>query len=104
MQTDHYKEFTNFHRMIGMVSDATKFTATFWYYLLRTAIFLDFIYSCIRSYKINKTNKLATKNNSTGSYAKVMDLKILPEPSNGLANKLSSIISTRLFIYAFNFR
>ena len=87
-----------------MVSGAKKFTVAYRYYLLSTVIFPDFIYSFIRRYKINKTNKLATKNNSTGSYAKVMDLKILPEPSNGLANKLSSIISTRLFIYAFNFR
>ena len=54
--------------------------------LCRTAqtILLDFIYSCIRSYEINKTNKLATKINSTESYTKVMDLKILPEPTNSL--------------------
>jgi len=70
--------------MIGMVSGDTKFTAASRYYLLSTVMFPDFIYAFIRSYKINKTNKLATKNNSTGSYAKVMDLKILPEPINGL--------------------
>ena len=70
--------------MIGMVSDATKFTVVTRYHLLSTANFLDFIYSCIRSYKINKTNKLSTKINSTGGYTKVMDFKILPELRNDL--------------------
>ena len=70
--------------MIGMVSGATKFIAASRYYLLSSVMFPDFIYSCIRSYEINKTNKLAKKINSTESYTKVMDLKILPEPSNGL--------------------
>ena len=67
-----------------MVSGDTKFTAASRYYLLNTVILPDFIYSCIRSYEINKTNKLATKINSTESYTKVMNLKILPEPTNGL--------------------
>ena len=84
MQTDYHRDFTNLHKMIDMVSGATKCTEASRYYLIITVIFSDFIYSCIRSYKINKTNKLATNNNSTGSYEKVMDLKILPEPSNGL--------------------
>ena len=67
-----------------MISGATKFTAASRYDLLSMVIFLDFIYSCIRSYKINKSNKLATKINSTGRYAKVMDLKSLQELRNGL--------------------
>ena len=67
-----------------MVSGATKFTEATRHQLLITVIFLDFIYSCIRSYKINKSNKLAKKINSTGSYAKVMDLKSLPELRYGL--------------------
>jgi len=67
-----------------MVSSATKFTEVTRHQLLITVIFLDFIYSCIRSYKINKSNKLATKINSTGRYAKVMDVKSLPELRNGL--------------------
>ena len=70
--------------MIGMVSDATKFTVVTRYHLLSTANFLDFIYSCIRSYKINKSNKLAIRINFTGSYEKVMDLKIFPALRNVL--------------------
>ena len=70
--------------MIGMVFGATKFTEATRYQLLSTVMFLDFIYSCIRSYKINKTNKLSTKINSTGGYTKVMDFKILPELRNDL--------------------
>ena len=67
-----------------MVSGATKFIAASRYYLLSSVMFPDFIYSCIRSYEINKTNKLAKKINSIESYTKVMDLKILPEPRYGL--------------------
>ena len=68
MQIDYHRDFTNLHRMIGMVSGDTKFTAASRYYLLSTVMFPDFIYSCIRSYEINKTNKLATKINSTELY------------------------------------
>ena len=67
-----------------MVSGATKFTAASRYDLLSMVNFLDFIYSCIRSYKFNITNMLAKKINSTDSYTQVVDLKILPEPINGL--------------------
>ena len=67
-----------------MVSGATKFTATTRYYLLSTIIVPDFIYSCIRSYKIDKSNILAIRINSIECYTTVMDLKILPEPRNGL--------------------
>ena len=70
--------------MIGKVSSATQFTAASRYDLFITVIFPDFIYSWNRSYKINKTNKLAKKINSTESYTKVMDLKILPKPRIGL--------------------
>ena len=66
--------------MIGMVFGATKFTEATRYQLLSTVMFPDFIYSCIRSYEINKTNKLAKKINSTESYTRIMDFKILPEP------------------------
>ena len=57
-------------------------------------------------YKINKTNMLATRINSSESYTKVMDLKIPPEPSNvlnKLQKKLSSNISIRLINYALNY-
>ena len=84
MQPDYHRKFIILHRMISMVSGATKFTEATRHQLLIIVIFLDFIYSCIRSYKINKSNKLATKINSTGRYAKVMDLKSLPELRNGL--------------------
>ena len=70
--------------MIGMVSCATKFTEAYRYHGLGTVIFSDFMYSGIRCYKINKTNKLAKKLNSTESQAKVMDLQILPKPRYGL--------------------
>ena len=70
--------------MIGIVSGATKFTEATRYQLLSTVMFPDFIYSCIRSYEINKTNKLAKKINSSESYTKVMDLKMLPDTRNGL--------------------
>ena len=65
-----------------MVSCTTKFTAASKYDLLSTVIFPGFIYSCNMSYKINKTNMLATKINSTGSSTKVMALQILPETRN----------------------
>ena len=67
-----------------MVSGAKIFTEASRQNILNTVNFLDFIYSCNRSYKINKTNMLATRINSTESYIKVMDLKILSEPRNGL--------------------
>ena len=84
MQTDHYKEFTNFHRMIGMVSGATKFTEASRHHLLSTINFPDFIYLYIRSSKINKIIKLSSKINSTESFKRIVDLKILPEPRYGL--------------------
>ena len=80
MQTDHYNDFTNLHRMVDMVSDATKFTGESSYHILSTVNFLDFISLVIRGYKINKITKLLTKIISTESYTKNMDLKILPEP------------------------
>ena len=67
-----------------MVSETTKFTAASRHDILRLINFPDFIYSCNRSYKINKTIMLATKINSIGSSTKVMDLKILSEPRNSL--------------------
>ena len=84
MQTDHYKDFTNLHRMIGTVSGATKFTEAFRHHLLSTINFPDFIYSYIRSSKINKIIKLSSKINSTESFKRIMDLKILLEPRYGL--------------------
>ena len=80
MQTDYYKYFINFHRMIDMVSGATKFTGASSYHLLSTVNVLDFISIGIRGYKINKITKLLTKIISTESYTNNMDLKILPEP------------------------
>ena len=52
--------------------------------LLSTVSFLDFIYSWNMSYKIKKTNMLATNLIYTGSSTRVMDLKIVPEPRNSL--------------------
>ena len=66
--------------MIGMVSSATQFTAASRYDLFITVIFPDFIYSWNRSYKINKTNMLATILIYTESSTRVMDFKFLPEP------------------------
>ena len=84
MQTDHYKEFTNLHRMICTVSGATKFTEASRHHLLSTINFPDFIYLYIRSSKINKIIKLSLKINSTESFKRIVDLKILPEPRYGL--------------------
>ena len=67
-----------------MVSGVTNFTAASRHDILHYVNFPDFIYSCNRSYKINKTNMLATRINPTGSSTTVMGLKILPEPRNGL--------------------
>ena len=67
-----------------MVSGVKMFTETSRYDILSIVNFLDFIYSCNRSYKINKTNMLATRINSSKSYTKVIDLKIPPEPRNVL--------------------
>ena len=80
MQTDHYNDFTNLHRMVDMVSDATKFTGASRYHRLCTVNFLGFISLGVRGYKINNITKLLTKIISTESYAKNMDLKILQEP------------------------
>ena len=62
--------------MLDIVSGAKNFTEASRHDMLRSINFPDFIYSRNRSYKINNTNMLATKINSTGSSTKVMDLKI----------------------------
>ena len=67
-----------------MVSGATKFPGPSRHNLLSTVNFPDFIYLCIRGYKINKIIKLSTKLISTESYTSIMNLKILPEPRYGL--------------------
>ena len=67
-----------------MVSGAKIFTEESRHDILSTVNFPYFIYACIRSYKINNTNMLAKRINSTESYTKVMDLKILQETRNGL--------------------
>ena len=74
----------NSYRLLGMVYGATNFTVTSRQDIPSTVNCPDFIYSCNRSYKINKTNMLATRINSTESYTKVMDLKMLPDTRNGL--------------------
>ena len=79
MQTDHYKDFTNLHRMIDMGSGATKFTGASSYHLLSTVNVSGFIFLSIRGYKINKIIKPLIKIISTESYTKNMDLKILPK-------------------------
>ena len=48
MQTDHYKDFTNLHRMVDMVFGAKKFTGASSYHLLSTVNFSDFISLVIR--------------------------------------------------------
>ena len=65
MQTDHYKDFTNLHRMIDMGSGATKLTGSSSYHLLSTVNFSGFISLGIRGYKINKITKLLNKIIST---------------------------------------
>ena len=70
--------------MMGMVPAAIKIIGASIYNLLSTLIFPDFIYLCIRGYKINKIIKLSSKINSTESYTRMLDLKILPEPRYGL--------------------
>ena len=67
-----------------MVSGAKLFTEASRQNILSTVNFLDCIYSWNRSYKINKSNMLAKRINSTESYTKVMDLKMLPDTRNGL--------------------
>ena len=67
-----------------MGSGVTNFMVASTKHVLSIEIFPDFIYSYKRSYKINKSNMLALRINSTGSSAQVMCLKILPEPKNGL--------------------
>jgi len=69
---------------MGIDPGATKFTGTSRHHLLSTVNFPDCIYLCIRSSKINKFIKLSSKINSTESYTRIMDLKILPEPRYGL--------------------
>jgi len=65
MQTGHYKDLTNFHRMIDRVSGATKFTGESSYHLCSTVNFPDFISLGIRGYKIKKIIKLLNKIIST---------------------------------------
>jgi len=71
--------------LLRLDSGVTNFTAASRHDILHSVNFPDFIYSCNRSYKINKTNMLATRINSIGSYTKDMNLNILPEPTNGLS-------------------
>ena len=107
MQSDYYKYFTNLHRKIDIGSGAAKFTKVSIYHLLCTVKFACFISLSTKGYKINKIIKLLTNINSTESYTKDMNLKILPEPRYVLnmfskLTKSSSIISTRKNNYAFN--
>ena len=96
MYADHYKDFTNLHRMIYMGSGATKFIGASNYHLLSTLNFSGFISLGIRGYKINKITKLLSKIISTESYTRNMDLKILPEPIYDL-NMLQKIIKHYLY-------
>ena len=75
MQTDHYKDFTNLHRMIDMGSGATKFTGASSYHLLSIVNVPGFIFLSIWVYKINKIIKLSSKINSTESYTRLLDPK-----------------------------
>ena len=86
-----------------MVSGAKMFTAASRHAIISTVNVLDFIYSCIRSYKINKTNMLATNLIYTGSYTSVMNFKCLPEPRNRLKmlhkNYQSLLLPDSLFMH-----
>ena len=66
--------------MIDIGSGAAKFIKTSIYHLLSTVKFAGFISLSNRGYKINKIIKLLTKINSTESYTRDMNLKIVPEP------------------------
>ena len=103
MQTGHYKDLTNFHRMIDRVSGATKFTGESSYHLCSTVNFPDFISLGIRGYKIKKIIKLLNKIISTQSYTRNMDLKILPGPRYGLnmfqKNYQALILQDKLIIH-----
>ena len=70
------------HRKFDMGSGATNFTGAYTKHLIRTVIFPDFIYLCIRGDKMNKNSKLLNKIKSTESYTRDMVLKFLPEPSH----------------------
>ena len=70
--------------LLRLDSGVTNFTAASRHDILHSVNFPDFIYSCNMSYKINKTNMLATRTNPTGSSTTVMGLTLLPEPRNGL--------------------
>ena len=67
-----------------MVSGAKIFTEACGHDAFSNINFPDFIYSYIRSSKINKIIKLSSKINSTESYTWILDLKLLPEPRYGL--------------------
>ena len=67
-----------------MVFRAKIFTESYRHDILSTVNCPYFIYACNRSYKINKTNMLATRINSIESSVADMGLKILPEPTNSL--------------------
>ena len=57
-----------------------QFTGASKCHLISTKKFAGFISLSNRGYKINKIIKLLTKINSTESYTRDMNLKILPEP------------------------
>ena len=86
-----------------MVSGAKIFTEASRHDILSTLKFPYFIYAGNRSYEINKSNMLALRINSTGSYAYVMCLKILPEPKNSLnmlqKNYQALLLPDKLFIH-----
>ena len=67
-----------------MVFGAKLFTEASRHGILSTVMFPDFIHSFNRSYKINKSNMLATRINSIESSAQDMSLKLLPEPKNSI--------------------
>ena len=67
-----------------MVYRAKLFTGASRHDKLSTVNFPNFIYAGNRSYKIKKTNMLATRINSIEISVEDMGLKILPEPKNSL--------------------
>ena len=88
-----------------MVSRAKIFTAASTHDILSTVNFPDFIYSWNRSYKINKTNKLAKKNKFHRELYKGYGSQNFTKTSHWskhASEKLSSSTSTRQIMYTLN--
>ena len=70
----------NLYKLLGMDSGAKNFTETTRHDMLSTVMFPKLIYAQNRRFKIDKVNMPLSKLISTDSFAKVLNLKFLPEP------------------------